>query len=134
VLDARHILIPPYTPRWNGKIERFFGTLDREWAHGASGPTAPPATAPCKATSASTTADDHTQPPAADHHHPRSPTPRAEQLALEAEGQLGLREAVTARYDALKQLLDDRLGLRPEPETTGLYRRLLAQVEDDPRR
>jgi transposase InsO family protein len=33
-LDARHILIPPYTPRRNGKIERFFGTLDTEWAHG----------------------------------------------------------------------------------------------------
>jgi transposase InsO family protein len=33
-LGARHILIPPYTPRWNGKIERFFGTLDAEWAHG----------------------------------------------------------------------------------------------------
>jgi transposase InsO family protein len=32
-LGARHILIPPYTPRWNGKIERFFGTLDSEWAH-----------------------------------------------------------------------------------------------------
>jgi transposase InsO family protein len=33
-LNARHILIPPRTPRWNGKIERFFQTLDREWAHG----------------------------------------------------------------------------------------------------
>ena len=33
-IGARHILIPPYTPRWNGKIERFFGTLDTEWAHG----------------------------------------------------------------------------------------------------
>lgn len=33
-LGARHILIPPYTPRWNGKIERFWGTLDTEWAHG----------------------------------------------------------------------------------------------------
>lgn len=33
-LDARHILIPPRTPRWNGKVERFFQTLDREWAHG----------------------------------------------------------------------------------------------------
>jgi transposase InsO family protein len=31
-LEARHILIPPYTPRWNGKIERFFRTLDTEWA------------------------------------------------------------------------------------------------------
>jgi len=33
-LGARQILIPPYTPRWNGKIERFFATLDTEWAHG----------------------------------------------------------------------------------------------------
>jgi transposase InsO family protein len=33
-LGARQILIPPYTPRWNGKVERFFGTLDQEWAHG----------------------------------------------------------------------------------------------------
>src|SRR3954447_1204096 len=33
-LDARHILIPPYTPRWKGKIERFWHTLDGEWAHG----------------------------------------------------------------------------------------------------
>jgi len=33
-LDARHIRIPPYTPRWNGRLERFFGTLEDEWAHG----------------------------------------------------------------------------------------------------
>jgi len=32
-LGAHHIRIPPYTPRWNGKIERFFQTLDGEWAH-----------------------------------------------------------------------------------------------------
>ena len=32
-LGARHILTPPYTPRWNGKIERFWHTLDAEWAH-----------------------------------------------------------------------------------------------------
>jgi transposase InsO family protein len=31
---ARHILIPPFTPRWNGKVERFIQTLDTEWAHG----------------------------------------------------------------------------------------------------
>jgi transposase InsO family protein len=31
-LDARHILTPPFTPRWNGKMKRFFQTLDREWA------------------------------------------------------------------------------------------------------
>jgi transposase InsO family protein len=37
-LGARHILIPPYTPRWNGKIERFFQTLDTEWAHARTWP------------------------------------------------------------------------------------------------
>lgn len=29
---ANHIRTPPYTPRWNGKVERFIQTLDREWA------------------------------------------------------------------------------------------------------
>jgi transposase InsO family protein len=33
-LEARHIRIPPRTPRWNGKAERFIRTLDEEWAHG----------------------------------------------------------------------------------------------------
>jgi transposase InsO family protein len=37
-LGARQILIPPYTPRWNGKVERFFLTLDSEWAHGCVWP------------------------------------------------------------------------------------------------
>ena len=31
---ARHILTPPYTPRWNGKVERFHQTMEREWAKG----------------------------------------------------------------------------------------------------
>ena len=30
---SRHILTPPYTPRWNGKAERFIQTLQREWAY-----------------------------------------------------------------------------------------------------
>ena len=33
-LGARHIRIPPYTPRWNGKVERFHQTMEREWAKG----------------------------------------------------------------------------------------------------
>jgi transposase InsO family protein len=33
---ARQILTPPYTPRWNGKAERFIGTLKREWAYAHS--------------------------------------------------------------------------------------------------
>jgi len=36
---SRHILIPPYTPRWNGKVERFIQTLKREWAYAHSWPT-----------------------------------------------------------------------------------------------
>jgi transposase InsO family protein len=31
---VRHIITPPYTPRWNGKVERFHQTMDREWARG----------------------------------------------------------------------------------------------------
>jgi transposase InsO family protein len=30
---ARHILTPAYTPRWNGKVERFVRTLKDEWAY-----------------------------------------------------------------------------------------------------
>jgi transposase InsO family protein len=35
---AQHILIPPWTPRWNGKVERFIQTLDREWAKSQTWP------------------------------------------------------------------------------------------------
>src|SRR4051794_26082547 len=35
---ARHILTPPYTPRWNGKVEGFIQTLKREWAYAHSWP------------------------------------------------------------------------------------------------
>ena len=37
--NARHIFTPPYTPRWNGKVERFIRTLDEEWAHGRVWPS-----------------------------------------------------------------------------------------------
>lgn len=47
--------------------------------------------------------------------------------ALEAEGTLGMRDAVEQRYNALRQLLDERLGLEPGSETRSLYRRLLGQ-------
>jgi transposase InsO family protein len=32
--QIRHIITPPYTPRWNGKVERFHQTMHREWATG----------------------------------------------------------------------------------------------------
>lgn len=34
-----HIRTPPYTPRWNGKVERFIQTLQQEWAYSRSWPT-----------------------------------------------------------------------------------------------
>jgi transposase InsO family protein len=37
-VGARQILTPPYTPRWNGKVERFFQTLKRERAYAHSWP------------------------------------------------------------------------------------------------
>jgi transposase InsO family protein len=32
LIGARHIVIPPYTPRWNGKVEALIKTFLREWA------------------------------------------------------------------------------------------------------
>jgi transposase InsO family protein len=32
-VGARHIRTPSYTPRWNGKVERFIQTLQNEWAY-----------------------------------------------------------------------------------------------------
>jgi transposase InsO family protein len=37
-VGARHITTPPYTPRWNGKVERFIQTLQREWAYARTWP------------------------------------------------------------------------------------------------
>jgi DNA-binding SARP family transcriptional activator len=48
--------------------------------------------------------------------------------ALEAEATLGMRAAVDDRYRALRDLLMDRLGVRPELETRTLYHELLAQT------
>jgi DNA-binding SARP family transcriptional activator len=48
-------------------------------------------------------------------------------LALEAEAQLGLRQAVLDRYETLRRLLDKRLGLKPQKETLALGRQLLGQ-------
>lgn len=49
------------------------------------------------------------------------------QLAMEAEGVLGRREAIVERYERLCRELDERYGLEPSRETKQLYRRLLAQ-------
>ena len=38
-VGARQIFTPPYTPRWNGKVERFFQTLKREWADAHTWPS-----------------------------------------------------------------------------------------------
>ena len=32
--EIRHMVTPPYTPRWNGKVERFHQMMEREWAKG----------------------------------------------------------------------------------------------------
>jgi DNA-binding SARP family transcriptional activator len=55
------------------------------------------------------------------------------QLAMEAEGALGRREAVVERYARLRLELDERFGLEPTRETRALYRRLLGQDTIDRR-
>ena len=39
MLAIRHIFTRPYTPKTNGKAERFIQTLLREWAYGLSHPS-----------------------------------------------------------------------------------------------
>jgi DNA-binding SARP family transcriptional activator len=51
----------------------------------------------------------------------------AHRLAMQAEAALGLRQAITARYEQLRDRLDARFGLEPERETRLLHRRLLSQ-------
>jgi DNA-binding SARP family transcriptional activator len=51
----------------------------------------------------------------------------AQRLAMQAEATLGLRQAITVRYEQLRELLDARFGLEPERETRLLQRRLLSQ-------
>jgi DNA-binding SARP family transcriptional activator len=48
-------------------------------------------------------------------------------LAMEAESALGLREAVGDRYERLRALLDQRLGLEPAQQTRYVHRGLLGQ-------
>ena len=77
----RHILTPPYTPRWNGKVERFIQTLKSEWAYAHSWPSlSRPRTRPCHPSFATTTGAAPQLPgrPAADQ--PRSQRPWVGQL------------------------------------------------------
>jgi transposase InsO family protein len=104
-LDARHILIPPYTPRWNGKIERFFGTLDSEWAHGASLAELDHARPRPVIVSAllqpTATALGRRRPTT---HHPRPASPRAGRLGRAADGEASegqkSRSAISSRLPA----------------------------------
>jgi DNA-binding SARP family transcriptional activator len=52
---------------------------------------------------------------------------RPVQLAMEAEGALGRRDAVAERYERFRTEIGDRFGLEPGRETKTLYRHLLSQ-------
>ena len=65
--DIRHIVTPPYTPRWNGKVERFHQTMEREWAKGLRYRNSTPATTRCHTGYATTTSADPTAHSAANH-------------------------------------------------------------------
>ena len=59
-IGARHILVPAYTPRWNGKVERFIGSLLTEWAYSHRWRDAHERARRCNPSSATTTDADHT--------------------------------------------------------------------------
>jgi DNA-binding SARP family transcriptional activator len=46
---------------------------------------------------------------------------------MQAESRLSLRDSITQRYQQLRELLDEQLGLQPESATRALYHELLGQ-------
>ncbi len=84
-LGARQILTPPSTPRWNGKIERFFGTARREWSHSRVWPDS---TARDRTLSSFIRFYNRRRPHSAaggpSTYHPSPPRPRAGQLGRRA--------------------------------------------------
>jgi DNA-binding SARP family transcriptional activator len=48
-------------------------------------------------------------------------------LAMQADGRLGQRDSVSRRYEHLRRLLEEQLGLEPESATRALYYELLGQ-------
>jgi DNA-binding SARP family transcriptional activator len=48
-------------------------------------------------------------------------------LAMQAEGHLGNRDSLSQRYQQLRDLLQEQLGLEPERATRALYHELLGQ-------
>ena len=63
----RHIITPPYTPRWNGKVERFHQTMEREWAKGLRYRNSTARNRACHTGCATTTSADPTAHSAANH-------------------------------------------------------------------
>jgi DNA-binding SARP family transcriptional activator len=71
---------------------------------------------------------------AAERAHALDPSnERPVQLAMEAEGALGRREAVVERYKQLCRELDEQFGLEPSRNVKLLYRRLLSQDAEEHR-
>src|SRR4051812_18033694 len=85
-LGARHILTPPYTPQWTGKLERFWQTLDTEWAHSRQWPNS---TTRDRALASYLRFYNRRRPHSAcsgrPPPHPRSARPQAEQLARQRQ-------------------------------------------------
>ncbi len=81
-----HLRTRPYTPRTNGKVERYQQTLQREWAYALNTPPATPVGPPCHTgcattTSGAPTAPSATGPPSSAFGTSPGSTPRPEERA-----------------------------------------------------
>ncbi|WP_366916080.1 hypothetical protein [uncultured Paracoccus sp.] len=61
-LGIRHIFTTTYTPKTNGKAERYSQTHPREWAYGLAHPRLTPQTQTCPDGLTGSTDQDHTPP------------------------------------------------------------------------
>jgi transposase InsO family protein len=73
LLGARHQRIAPYTPRHNGKVERYNRIWPRNSSTPANGPQIPSATRRWESGTSTTPIIDHIQPPETGHQPAASP-------------------------------------------------------------
>ena len=121
-LGARHIRIPPYTPRGTASSSGSSAPSKTNGRTPANGPTPPPATARCPRSSDTSTATDLTAPPTADHPSPASTKSAGRTASSVQRSRLGSRNAWQPGCDSRWTNSSARSSRRPTRTGRGVTR------------